>query len=113
MDEEADSFLRSYEGRGTQKTYAYFLVDHLRWRARERLATEAVSLRDLHRYMGAVGARVAMPFGEPWRRPPKRPYGPSALQVAASCLTGFYLHQCGLGINPELRSALDVRELPT
>ncbi|MEU0896771.1 tyrosine-type recombinase/integrase [Streptomyces massasporeus] len=113
VDAEADSFLRSYEGRGTQKTYAYYLVDHLRWRARERLTTETVALRDLHRYMGAVGARVAMPFGEPWRMPPKRPYGPSALQVAASCLKGFYLHQCGLGINPELRTALDVRELPT
>ncbi|MFC5156397.1 tyrosine-type recombinase/integrase [Streptomyces amakusaensis] len=102
-----------YDGRGTQKTYAYFLVDHLRWRVRESLATEAVSIRDLFRYMGAVGARVAMPFGEPWRTPPKRPYGASALQIAASCLKGFYLHQCSRGVNPELRVSLDVRVLPT
>ncbi|UXY25992.1 tyrosine-type recombinase/integrase [Streptomyces sp. HUAS TT20] len=102
-----------YDGRGTQKTYAYYLVDHLRWRAREQLTTQTASLRDLLRYMGAVGARVEMPFGEPWRTPPKRPYGASALQIAASCVKGFYLHQCGLGANPGLRAALDVRELPT
>lgn len=113
VDEEADSFLRGYDGRGTQKTYAYFLVDHMRWRARESLTIEAVSIRDLFRYTGAVGARVAMPFGEPWRKPPQRPYGASALQIAASCLRGFYLHQCGLGVNPELRVALEVSELPT
>ncbi|MFF8911057.1 hypothetical protein [Streptomyces olivaceoviridis] len=107
VHEEADSFLRTYEGRGTQKTYAYYLVDHLRWRAREKLTTGAVSLHGPLRYMGAVGARVEMPFGEPWRTPPKRPYGSSALQVAASCVKHFYLHQCGLGMNPELRTALD------
>ncbi|WP_335941002.1 hypothetical protein [Streptomyces sp. PTD5-9] len=113
VEEEADGFLRTYEGRGTQKAYAYCLVDHMRWRAREQLMTTAVSLRDLLRYTGAVGARVEMPLGEPWRMPPKRPYGSSALQVAASCVKGFYLQQCSLGVNPELQAVLDVRELPT
>ncbi|MER6218634.1 tyrosine-type recombinase/integrase [Streptomyces sp. NPDC001674] len=113
VDEESDAFLRTYEGSGTQRTYAYYLVDHLRWRVRERLATESVRLLDLHRYMGAVGAQVPMPWGQPWRIPPKRPYGSSALQVLAACLKGFYLHQCASGVNPELRAALEVRRLPT
>ncbi|WP_234386714.1 tyrosine-type recombinase/integrase [Streptomyces sp. ERV7] len=114
MDQEADSFLRQYEGSGTQRTYAYTLVDHLRWRVREGLVTATISLSDLQRYMGAVGARVPMPFGEPWRVPPKRPYGADALKVAAASLKGFYLYQCvRQGVNPALREALDVRRLPT
>ncbi|MFI8916412.1 hypothetical protein ACIGW4_32980 [Streptomyces sp. NPDC053513] len=48
VDKEADSYLRMFEGSGTQKTYAYTLVDHLRWRAREGLTTEKTTLRDLH-----------------------------------------------------------------
>ncbi|MGW3690590.1 tyrosine-type recombinase/integrase [Streptomyces sp. NPDC005125] len=114
LDEEADSFLRTYEGRGTQKTYAYYLVDHLRWRVREGLTTASTTLLDLHRYLGAVGAQVQMPFGQPWRTPPKRPYGDSALEVAAACLKGFYVHQCAArGLNEELLRALEVRRLPT
>lgn len=114
VDGEADSFLRMYEGSGTQRTYAYTLVDHLRWRVREGLVTERVTVLDLHRYMGAVGARVPMPFGEPWRVPPKRPYGESALGTAAACLKGFYLHQClKRGVNAELGAALAMRRLPS
>lgn len=114
VEEESDSYLRLYEGKGTQKTYAYYLVDHLRWRIREGLVTESVTLQDLHRYMGAVGAKVKMPYGQPWRLPPKRPYQTSALEVAAACLKGFYLHQCAArGINEGLRTALAVERLPT
>ncbi|MFI1795663.1 hypothetical protein ACH40D_46150 [Streptomyces olivaceoviridis] len=91
VQDEADDFLRSYEGSGTQKTYAYSLVDHLRWCEREKLTAETVTLRDLLRYMGAVGAQVQMPWEQPWRLPPKRPYG----------------------VNTELRSALAVERLPT
>lgn len=58
IHEEADSFLRSFEGTGAQKTYAYYLVDHLRWRDREGLATATVTLRHLQQYLGAVGAKV-------------------------------------------------------
>ncbi|MFI7560779.1 tyrosine-type recombinase/integrase [[Kitasatospora] papulosa] len=114
VHDEADDFLRLYEGSGTQKTYAYSLVDHLRWCRREKLTAETATLRDLLRYMGAVGAQVPMPWGQPWRLPPKRPYGASALQVAAACLKGFYLHVCtSSGVNAELRSALAVERLPT
>ncbi|MEV6741348.1 hypothetical protein AB0N14_32335 [Streptomyces sp. NPDC051104] len=52
MDEEADDYLRTHEGSGSQKTYAYYLVDHLRWRLREQLTTASVTLQDLKRYMG-------------------------------------------------------------
>ncbi len=71
---EADRFLRRHEGSGTQRTYAYVLVDHLRWLERDCLTLDAVRLRDLERYMGILGAEVRMPLGEPWRVG-KRPYG--------------------------------------
>ena len=58
-----------------------------------------VVLRDLERYLGILGAEVRMPLGEPWRVG-KRPYGPAALSITASCLKGFYLHQAALGVNP-------------
>ncbi len=38
VHEEADRFLRGHDGPGTRRTYAYFLVDHLRWLERECLA---------------------------------------------------------------------------
>ena len=102
---EADRFLRRHDGSGTQRTYAYLLVDHLRWLDRECLGVEAVTLRDLERYMGIVGAEVAMPLGEPWRVG-KRPYGRAALSTAAACLKGFYLHQAALGVNGDLGGKL-------
>ena len=74
VHEQGDRFLRVHEGPGTQRTYAYLLVDHLRWLERECLPAGSVTLRDLQRYMGIVGAKVAMPLGEPWRVG-KRPYG--------------------------------------
>ena len=109
---EADGFLREHEGSGTQRTYAYLLVDHLRWLERECLALEAVALRDLERYMGIVGAEVRMPLGEPWRVG-KRPYGRSALSATAACLKGFYLRQAAAGVNGELGRELDASRLPT
>ncbi|WP_405900310.1 tyrosine-type recombinase/integrase [Streptomyces sp. NBC_00727] len=109
---EADRFLRLHNGSGTQRTYAYLLVDHLRWLERECLAFAAVQLRDLERYMGMVGAEVRIPLGEPWRVG-KRSYGRSALSTAAACLKGFYLHQSSLGINGELGKKLDTSRLPS
>lgn len=112
IHEEADRFLLTHDGSGTQRTYAYYLVDHLRWCAREGLGLSTVTLRDLERYMGAVGAKVAGPFGEPWRLE-KRPYGDNALSTVAACLKGYYLHHAGYGINPELGKALDQSRLPS
>ncbi|MGH3966080.1 MAG: tyrosine-type recombinase/integrase [Pseudonocardiaceae bacterium] len=109
---EADRFLRRYDGSGTQRTYAYVLVDHLRWLERECLALDKVALRDLERYMGLLGAEVARPLGEPWRVG-KRPYARSALSTTAACLKGFYLHQASLGVNAELGERLDVSRLPS
>jgi integrase len=109
---EADRFLRQHDGSGTQRTYAYLLVDHLRWLDRECLELGAVTLRDLERYMGIVGAEVAMPLGGPWRAG-KRPYGRDALSVAAACLKGFYLHQASLGVNGDLGGKLSRTRLPS
>ncbi|XDO63866.1 hypothetical protein HEP84_55650 [Streptomyces sp. RLB1-33] len=112
VHEEADRFLRLHDGSGTQRTYAYYLVDHLRWLERECLTFETVQLRDLERYMGILGAEVRMPLGEPWRVG-KRPYGRSALSTVAACLKGFYLHQASLGVNVELGKKLDKSRLPS
>ncbi|MFI1992998.1 tyrosine-type recombinase/integrase [Actinoplanes sp. NPDC020271] len=112
VHKEADRFLREHEGSGTQRTYAYLLVDHLRWLERECLGFGAVALRDLERYMGLVGAEVRLPLGQPWRLG-KRPYGKAALSTAAACLKGFYLLLASLGINAELGSALNISRLPT
>ena len=111
IHQEADRFLLTHDGSGTQRTYAHYLVDHLRWCAREGLDIATVTVRDLERYMGAVGAKIPGPFGEPWRIG-KRPYGDSALSTAAACLKGFYLYHAGYGINPELGKALDQTRLP-
>jgi integrase len=112
VHEEADQFLRLYEGSGTQRTYAYLLVDHLRWLERECLALGGVVLRDLERYMGLAGADVRMPLGEPWRAG-RRPYGKAALSAAAACLKGFYLYLGACGVNEDLGRRLDVARLPT
>ncbi|HUO36914.1 MAG TPA: tyrosine-type recombinase/integrase [Mycobacterium sp.] len=109
---DADRFLRRHDGSGTQRTYAYLLVDHLRWLERECLTLDRVVLRDLARYMGILGAEARMPLGEPWRVD-KRPYGPAALSITASCLKGFYLHQAALGVNPELGKSLSQTRLPS
>jgi hypothetical protein len=49
---EADRFLCEHDGSGTQRTYAYVLVDHLRGWERECRTLDRVVLRDLERYMG-------------------------------------------------------------
>src|SRR5881394_272976 len=92
VHDPADQFLRAHDGSGTQRTYAYLLVDHLRWLEQEALALETMSFRDLGRYMAALGAQWRGPYGEPWRQG-KRPLGQDALSTAAACLKGFYLHQ--------------------
>jgi len=112
VHEAADRFLRGYDGSGTQRTYAYLLLDHLRWLEREALAPEMVSLQDLKRYMAALGAAWRGPYGQPWREG-RRPFGQSALSAAAACVKGFYLHQALLGINPELGPQLQLTRLPS
>ena len=109
---EADRFLRRHEGSGTQRTYAYLLVDHLRWLERECLGLDVVALRDLERYMGVLGADVRTPFGEPWRIG-KRPYGQAALEATAACLKGFYLHQAAFGVNGTLAAELNLKRVPS
>ena len=111
VHEAADGFLRTHDGSGTQRTYAYLLVDHLRWLEREALGCDAVTLRDLQRYMGLLGAKVAGPHGVPWRAG-KRPYGQSALSTAAACLKGFYLHLASVGVNLALGAKLNLTRLP-
>ena len=105
-------FVRGYEGSGTQRTYAYLLLDHLRWLEREALTPQTVSLQDLKRYMAALGAAWRGPYGQPWRTG-RLPFGQSALSAAAACVKGFYLQQALLGVNPELGSQLQLARLPS
>jgi hypothetical protein len=108
---EADEFLRPFRA-GTQRTYAYLLVDHLRWLERECLAFAQVSLRDVERYMGTVGADVRTPLGEPWRAG-RKPYSQAALSATAACLKGFYLHLDALGVNRPLGRQLKQARIPS
>lgn len=107
----ADRFLRSFDG-GTNRTYAYLLVDHLRWLDFEALSSESVKLADLHRYLGALGAEHAGPYGRPWRVG-KRPYGQSSLETTAACLKSFYVFQGSRGVNQQLAQELERDRLPT
>lgn len=104
----ADRFLAPF-GEGTQRTYAYHLVDHLRWLAACSYVEEEVQIEDLRRYLALCGAEHSGPLGVPWR---ERPLGDAALAVMASCLKGYYLNLTGReGINPTLRADLTVRRL--
>jgi integrase len=107
----ADGFLRTCRG-GTDRTYAYLLVDHLRWLEFEGLGTESVRLQDLTRYLAALGAEYAGPFGRPWREG-KRPYGQSSLGTMAACLKGFYLYQGSRGVHQDLAEEFKQTRLPT
>lgn len=106
-----DQFLRTCAG-GTDRSYAYLLVDHLRWLADQGLTTDAVSLRELARYMGVLGAEYAGPFGLPWRNG-RQPLSQSSLASVAACLKRFYSHQGTCGVNTSLAQALKRTRLPT
>jgi len=106
-----DRFLRQHAG-GTDRTYAYLLVDHLRWLEFEGLSPATVTFPDLQRYMAAVGAEYAGPFGRPWR-PDRRPYSRSTLQTLAACLKGFYVFQGSQGEGTDLAQAFRQHRLPS
>jgi hypothetical protein len=105
-----DGFLRTCNG-GTDRAYAYLMVDHLRWMEFECLALETVTMRDLSRYMAALGAEYAGPYGRPWRVG-KEPYSQSSLDSAAACLKRFYQFQGTQGANLGLAGELDRKRLP-
>ncbi|WP_199920895.1 hypothetical protein [Streptomyces sp. NRRL S-237] len=106
----ADSFLRTCDV-GTARTYAYLIVDHLRWLPYEGLSPEMVTFYDLERYMGAVGAESRGPFGQPWREG-KKPYQQGTLETAAAALKGFYVHQGKLGGSARPRSSWRAGSVP-
>lgn len=111
VDELPDSFLRQHSS-GTSKTYAYLLVDHLRWLEFHGLATSSVDLADLKRYLGVMGAEFRGPLGRPWRVGEKA-YGQSSLKTLAACLKAFYVFQGGRGVNRELAGSLKEERLPS
>lgn len=106
----SDRWLRTFS-EGTQRTYAYHLVDHLRWLKAVNASEEAVSLEDLRRYMALCGAEHAGPLGSPWL---DAPLSASALQVRAAVLKGYYLDVTSRErINDELNKQLTETRLPT
>ena len=103
MHRRADRFLARF-GEGTQRTYAYHLVDHLRWLAATGLSEERLNIADLRRYMALCGVEYPGPMGVSWLA---RPLGPSALDVRAACLKGYYLDLTTReNVNCLLRAAL-------
>ena len=61
----ADRFLALF-GEGTQRTYAYHLVDHLRWLAAVGVSEEQLTIAELRRYMALCGTEQSGPLGSPW-----------------------------------------------
>jgi len=107
----ADGFLRTCSG-GTDRAYAYLLVDHLRWLESEGLSPDKLTMRDLSRYMAALGAEYAGPYGRPWRAG-KAPYSQSSLDSAAACLKGLYRFQGTQGVSQDLAAEFDRKRLPS
>jgi integrase len=106
----SDRWLRTFS-EGTQRTYAYHLVDHLRWLKTVNASEETVSLDDLRRYMALCGVEQAGPLGSPWL---DGPLSASALQVRAAVLKGYYLDVTSReAINEELQKQLTATRLPT
>ncbi|HEV2068689.1 MAG TPA: hypothetical protein VGR26_02725 [Acidimicrobiales bacterium] len=104
----AERFLAPF-GEGTQRTYAYHLLDHLRWLASTGYAEENVTIEDLKRYMALGGAEHAGPLGIPWRQ---RPLGLATQGVRANCVKGYYLDLTTReDVNVPLRAALSERRL--
>jgi len=105
----ADKFLSSF-GEGTQRTYAYHLVDHLRWLAANGYREDSITIQDLTRYLASCGSQHYGPLGAPWRG---NPLGDNALAVRAACLKGYYLDLTTREqVNAELRAALSIRRVP-
>jgi integrase len=105
----ADKFLSGFD-EGTQRTYAYHLVDHLRWLAANGNREDSITIRDLLRYLALCGSQHYGPLGTPWRA---APLGESAQAVRATCLKSYYLDVTAReNVNAELRAALSVRRLP-
>lgn len=106
----SDRWLKTFS-EGTQRTYAYHLVDHLRWLKAVNTSEETVSVGDLRRYMALCGAEHAGPLGSPWL---DAPLSASALQVRAAVLKGYYLDVTSRErINHELNKQLTATRLPT
>jgi len=104
----AEGFLAGF-GEGTQRTYAYHLVDHLRWLAAYGYREDTVGIGDLRRYMALCGVEFTGPLGTPWRA---TPLSESAQQVRAACVKGYYLDLTTReGVNEPLRAALSARRL--
>ena len=58
----ADKFLSSF-GEGTQRTYAYHLVDHLRWLAANGYHEDSITIQDLTRYVTLCGSKTLRSAG--------------------------------------------------
>ena len=87
MHRRAERFLAGF-GEGTQRIYAYHLVDHLRWLAVCRYGEDTILIGDLRQYMALCGAEFAGSLGTPWRA---TPLSENAQQVRAACVKGYYL----------------------
>jgi len=104
----ADWFLAPFS-EGTQRTYAYHLIDHLRWLVATSRVEDTLTIADLKRYMALCGAEHPGPLGVPWR---ERPLGDAALGVRATCLKSYYLDLTTReDVNGPLRAALSERRL--
>lgn len=109
LHERSDRWLRGFQA-GTQRTYAFHVLDHLRWLVHVGRTESSVTLGDLKRYMGACGAEFAGPLGEPWL---DEPLEANTLATRAAAIKSYYLHVCTTeNINPDVHRALATTRLP-
>ena len=85
----ADKFLSSF-GEGTQRTYAYHLVDYLRWLAANGYREDSVYRPELLGYLALCGNQHYGPLGTPWRA---TPLGESAQALRAETCSTRHLRR--------------------
>lgn len=73
----------------SQQTYAYALLDHLKWLDANQLDESAVTLDDLLKYMKALTGTSEGVYGIAWRERP--PLSLSAAANVASVVKAYYL----------------------
>lgn len=85
----------------TQETYAYCLVDHLRWLATNQLRPSTISVDDLYRYMNGLTGNNSGVYGIAWR---DKPMSDSAAANVATIVKAYYLSLPD--VSPELKESL-------
>lgn len=84
------SFLQRY-GEGTSKTYAYLLVDVIRWMSYEKMQEDSLAFGDLERYIAAYAKWYYGGRKPPWTLR-GRPVSPATIKSMATVCNQYIRH---------------------